>query len=311
MATYILGHKKPDLDSVVSAICLSLYKQSRGEEATAAITEDINNETKFVLDQIGYTAPAILSAASINSEDKIILVDHNEADQRLEGLNPDQITEIVDHHKVNLNLTSPIAITIIPWGSTATVIWDLYTKNGATIDKTVAFLLLSAILSDTVGLRSATTTDKDREAASSLTKLSGIEDIEAYTFSLFKAKSDINSLSPDEIVKNDYKVFDFSKKTLISQIETVEQALVLETRKEELLKALQDIKKTEGVELIFLAVSDILNINTKLLILSEAERQVAEKAFAAVTSDGVIDIGPKLSRKKEIAPPIESVVNSL
>ena len=115
-------------------------------------------------------------------------------------------------------------------------------------------------------------------------------------------------MTPEQIVKNDYKIYEFAKKTLIGQIETVEQAEVLANRKAELLSAIEAVKKAEGFDLIFLAVSDILKVNTKLLLGGDEEIAVAEKAFGGKAVANVLDIGPKLSRKKDFAPPIEAVL---
>lgn len=308
MATYILGHQKPDLDSVAAAVALAELKTKLNQPAAAAITQAVNPETEFVLNHFGLTPPPVLSAVALKPEDQVILVDHNEADQRLEGLNPEQIVEIIDHHKLNLNLTRPIAVTVLPWGSTAAIIFDLFRRHNQSLEKPIAGLLLAAVLSDTVGLRSATTTEFDRQAVTALAPLSAVSDLDAFTLELFKAKSNLSALTPDQIVKNDYKIFDFAQKTFISQIETVEQDSLLSARKEELLQSLSAVKKETGVALIFLAVSDILNVNTKLLILSAPEQQAAEKAFGGRTVDGVLDIGPRLSRKKEIAPALETAI---
>jgi len=95
---------------------------------------------------------------------------------------------------------------------------------------------------------------------------------------------------------------------MIDQLETVEQDMVLSTKKENLLKAMQAVKTELGTELLFVAITDILKVNTKLLILSESEKVVAQKAFGGTVIDNVLDIGPKMSRKKEIAPAIENAL---
>ena len=168
--------------------------------------------------------------------------------------------------------------------------------------------MLAAILSDTVGYKSATTTDKDSELGKELAQIAAIADVDAFTLEIFKAKSDISKLTDEQIVTNDYKVFDFGgQKVLINQIETVEQDKVM-SRKTDLLKAMESIKTKEGVDLIFCAVSDILKVNTKLICLGQEEAKVAETAFDGGVGESVIDIGPSLSRKKQIAPPIEKAL---
>lgn len=310
--TYIIGHLKPDTDAVVAAMGLEyLYKHADCfgyDNPTAVVTGDINPETSFLFEKFGVTAPKVVSANDISDNDQVVLVDHNEASQRLENLNEDLISEIVDHHKVNLNLNKPIFMTFKTWGSSSTIVYHLMKENDVTPDKKIASLMLAAILSDTVGFKSATTTPKDKELGMELAEIAEIKDIEAFTLDIFKAKSNVKDLLADQIVKNDYKLFEFGKRTFIGQLETVEQDAILTNRKDELLKAMQVVKDDEGVELLFLAITDILKVNTKLLILGDDEQAVAEKAFGGSVENNVLDIGPKMSRKKEFAPPIETAL---
>ncbi|NCQ66100.1 MAG: hypothetical protein AUJ41_03995 [Candidatus Pacebacteria bacterium CG1_02_43_31] len=324
MTTYIIGHKKPDTDSVIAAIALQFLYESRDcfgyKTPQAVITETINPEATFLLNKFGIETPKILTAENILAEDKVILVDHNEASQRLDGLNQDQIAEIIDHHKVNLNLNEPIFMTFKAWGSSNTIVYFLMKQNDLRPDKTLASLMLAAILSDTVGYKSATTTSKDKEVGAELAEIAEVGDVEAFTLEIFKAKSDISSLNDEQIVKNDYKIFEFdtasndnnpggsTTKTMIDQLETVEQEMVLTIKKAGLLKAMATVKAEQEVKLLFVAITDILKVNTKLLILSDAEKEVAQKAFGGVVENNILDIGPKMSRKKEIAPAIETAL---
>jgi len=324
MTTYIIGHKKPDTDSVVAAIALQFLYESRNcfghKNPQASITEAINPETTFLLNKFGVKTPKILSAESITKEDKVILVDHNEASQRLDCLNQDQIVEIIDHHKANLNLNQPIFMTFKAWGSSNTIAYFLMKQNDLRPDKILASLMLAAILSDTVGYKSSTTTAKDKEVGAELAEIAEIGNVDTFTLEIFRAKSDISSLTNEQIVKNDYKIFEFdtagndnnpggsTTKTMIDQLETVEQEIVLTEKKAGLLKAMETVKTEQGVKLLFVAITDILKVNTKLLILSDAEKEIAQKAFGGVVENNILDIGPKMSRKKEIAPAIENAL---
>ena len=311
--TYIIGHQKPDTDAVVAAMALAYLHESspahaEHENSVAVIADPLNPETTFLFEKFGIAAPQQITAADIAPEDKIVLVDHNEEVQRLAGINPDQIVNIVDHHKANINFNGPICLVFRPWGSTSTIVYHMMKIKNVVPSKTIASLMLAAILSDTVGYKSATTTQKDKEYGAELAQIAEIGDVEAFTLEIFKAKSDVSQLSDIEIVKNDYKVFEFSKKTMIDQLETEEQDMILTEKKASLLAAMQTVKAELGVELLFVAITDILKVNTKLLILGEAEASVAQKAFGGTVSDNMIDIGPKMSRKKEIAPAIEKAV---
>lgn len=310
MTTYVIGHKKPDLDSVVSAMAVAEFRRLRGDKGnpTAAIVEPINPETEFVFSKFKASLPKLISSSDLLPEDRVVLVDHNEADQRMDNLDQDKIIGIVDHHKLNLNLNFPIKITVQPVGSSTTIVYLKFVQYGFSIPTELAPLMLCAVLSDTVGLKSSTTTPKDLQAVTDLAKLSGISDIDGLTLEVFKAKSNINALTPTQIIKNDYKIFEFAQKTYIGQVETVEQNEVIASRKTELLQAMAQVKNEENVNLLFLVVTDILKVNSKIILLSDQETQVAVKAFGGTPNDNILDIGPKMSRKKDIAPLIEKAL---
>ena len=145
-----------------------------------------------------------------------------------------------------------------------------------------------------------------------LAAIAQIDDLTVLTLEIFQAKSNLNQLSCDELVKNDYKIFNFAgQKVMISQLETVSQNQFLDDKKACLLEAMAKIKIAMTVDLIFVIVSDILNVNSKILILEEKERKIAETAFDTQSQNQIIDIGNKLSRKKEIAPAIELVIQNI
>lgn len=314
MKTFVIGHLKPDTDSVVAAMALaSMYQKVacfNRQNAEAVIAGPINPETEFLLNKFGMSAPRIISATDLANDDQVVLVDHNEADQRLEGLSQNQIVEIIDHHKVNLNFEQPIFLTFKTWGSSNTIVYFMMKKNDFVPDQKIASLMLAAILSDTVGFKSPTCTAKDKELALELAKVAGIEDLDAFSLEIFKAKSDVSKLSCEEIVKNDYKVFDFAgQKVMIDQLETVEQEKVLSEKKACLLEAMIKVKTELAVDSIFVVITDILKVNSKLLILDSKAEEIALKAFGGEVSEQVLDIGARLSRKKEIAPLIERAVS--
>lgn len=314
MKTYVIGHLKPDTDSVVAAMALAELYQNVAcfgyKNVEAVLTSPINTETAFLMDKFGIQAPRVITASDIISDDQVVLVDHNEESQRLEGLNPNQIVEIVDHHKANLNLEQPIFLTFKTWGSSNTIIAHLMKQSDFSPNPKLAALMLAAILSDTVGFKSVTCTAKDQEMAKWLASVASINDLESFALEIFKAKSDVSKLSSEEIVKNDYKIFDFGgKKVMIDQLETVEQEKVISLNKADLLKAMIQVKSQLQADLIFVAITDILKVNTKLLIIDQTAAEIAIKAFGGEVKEQVLDIGERLSRKKEIAPPIERALS--
>lgn len=312
MKTYIIGHLKPDLDSVVAAVAFAEYcKLNKVENPTPAVVDVLNEETKFVFNKFQVTPPQLITLDQITPDDRVVLVDHNEPDQRLNGLNPDQIVAIYDHHKINLNLNHPIELVTLTVGSSNTVCWYLFKEFNFIPEINIAKIMLCAILSDTVGLKSSTTTQTDRQAVSDLASKTAIVNIDELTLEIFKAKSNISALTDEQIVLNDYKIFDFGgKKVLIGQTETVEQEQIIANRKQDLLTALTNVKQKESVDLIFLVITDILKANSKLILLNGKETSIAENSFGGISSENILDIGAKMSRKKDIAPLIEKYLTS-
>ena len=199
-------------------------------------------------------------------------------------------------------------MTFKTWGSSCTIVYHLMKQNDVVPDQKLASLMLAAILSDTVGFKGATTDENDKKYGQELAEIAQINNIDAFALEIFKAKSDISALNNKEIVQNDYKIYEFSQKTFISQLETVEQESLVTTKKDELLAAMLEVKKQQSVELLFVAVTDVLKVSTKLLLAGEEEIAIAQAAFGGTAIDNILDIGPKMSRKKEIAPAIEEVL---
>lgn len=310
---YIIGHTKPDLDSAVSVVSAKYLFDKvdcfERKNAQAVLASEPNHETKTIFAKFNYHLPKVLTKDQINPEDTFVLVDHNEVDQRLEGITDGQITDIFDHHKVSLNLSMPIFITIKPWGSTNTTIYWLMEKYNLKPDKNLASLMISAILSDTVGLKGPTTTDVDKSYLKKLNKIAQIKNIDALILEIFKAKSDISGLSDKQILTKDYKLYDFSnKKVLINQVETVEQEKLVK-KADELLSKISKIKEEMKLDRAFFLITDVLKVNSKCFVNPEDEN-VLTMAFtkAKKLKTGVYDIGPVMSRKKEVAPAIEKAM---
>ncbi|MBD3366450.1 manganese-dependent inorganic pyrophosphatase [candidate division WWE3 bacterium] len=311
MKIYITGHKSPDLDSVVAAIAYTelLKKTDKYSKADLipTIPGEINKETEFVLDKFEVKMPDSLDKLDIEPEAAFILVDHNEESQRHEETEGHTVLEIIDHHKVNLNFASPLQINIKPLGSTSSIIYQLFKREGINPSKKVKELLLSAILSDTQGLKSSTTTGIDSEIAHELADDLKME-LDKLTFEIFRAKSDITGLSAQEITKKDYKTFQFGEhEVFINQIETVEPEKVLDM-KENLIKELEEVKTELGLSTGYIVITDILEVNSHVIYSNETEKEILEEAFTAEGKDGIADIGPRMSRKKDIAPAIEKVL---
>ena len=199
---FITGHKNPDTDSICSAIG---YAALKGEGYAAGRAGELNPETKFVLERFGLAAPELLQNV-VGSE--IILVDHNEAGQAVDGIADAKIIEILDHHKIGgLQTSEPILFCNLPVGCTATIVTMFYQQNGKKPEPAVAGALCSAILSDTLAFRSPTCTELDKKAATELAAIAGIADVEAYAKEMFMAGSELGNKTEREILYLDFKKF--------------------------------------------------------------------------------------------------------
>ena len=174
MNIYVLGHRGPDLDSVAGAVGYAEFLQKAARypkhEIIPSRCDEINKETEYIFDKFKLSVPQKISASDIGEEDRVVLVDHNEEDQRMEGIDSTKILEIVDHHKIKINFSTPIRIDVRPLGSVSSVVYENYVKEGINPSSGTAKLMLSAILSDTQGLKSSTTTGWDTRSAEDLSK---------------------------------------------------------------------------------------------------------------------------------------------
>ena len=231
---------------------------------------------------------------------RVLLVDHAERGQSVPGVEEAQVVEILDHHHVgNIETRLPIPATFDPVGSTATLIVERYEANGIRPEETTAKMLLAAVLSDTVIFNSPTTTERDREV---VRYLEGLLDLDAREFGMemFEASSDVSGLSAGEIVDRDLKEYALGDGSAmsISQIETVGAGLL--ERKDELLGALEEVRRGNGYLFAALMVTDIISQGTELLCVGDCAP--IERAFDQQARDHVIDLPGVMSRKKQVAP---------
>lgn len=311
MNIYTIGHKSPDLDTIAAAVAYAEFiKKSKRYEGAKVIPlrpDEPNKETQFVFEKLGVEMPQHIDDVEIDTTDAFVLCDHNEESQRHEKVPAEQVVEIIDHHKINISFTSPVRIDVKPFGATCSLVYELFDMYGLKPSKETKGLMLAAVLSDTQGLKSKLTTGYDSDIAHKMAEDLDM-DLEKFTFELFKAKSDITGMSAMEITKKDYKVFDFGgNKVFINQLETVEPEKALE-QKEGILAAMEEVKSEEGAGQSYVVVTDVIKLNSKILYNTEEEKRIVEKAFVTEGHDNLADIGPRTSRKKDIAPEIEKVV---
>lgn len=243
----------------------------------------------------------------IQERTKVILVDHNEQGQAVEGIEEAKIVEIIDHHRLGgLQTSEPIFIRHEPVGCTATIVADMHWHRNIEIPAKIAGLLLAAILSDTVLFKSPTCTSKDRGTAEKLALIAGL-DIQEFGMSLLKAGASIKGLSTNDIIGNDIKEFQIGDyRVAISQMSVMDSNEIL-VIKEELLADMESMRNKENYDLVLLMVTNIIEEGTHLLFVGQPASLVT-KAFGNNTKDEVLYLPGVMSRKKQVIPPLSEAV---
>ncbi len=267
---------------------------------------EISNKLKHtnypVVDKRG-TCKGLLRLLDTNSYDrkKVILVDHNETKQSVDGLDEAIILEIIDHHAIgNLTTTAPISFRNMILGSTNSILYYLYKEASIEIPKNIAGIMVAGILSDTLILKSPTTTEVDRQIVEELSKIADI-DYKKFGMDMIKAGSSIQDLSIDEIVFKDYKEFEANGMSFgIGQVLTLDYEEIL-NKKEEFIDFLDKTCKLKGFKFIALYVTDVINNGSYVLYSSNAEQIIKlaynkEEMYEGYYLPGII------SRKKQMVP---------
>ncbi|MDD4842966.1 MAG: putative manganese-dependent inorganic diphosphatase [Anaerotignum sp.] len=233
---------------------------------------------------------------------KIILVDHNEKAQAVDGIDEAEIIEIIDHHRLgSLETAMPVYFRNQPVGCTATIIYGMYLENGIEITKEIAGLLCSAILSDTLMFRSPTCTEKDRVAAEATARLAGIE-IQEYAEKMFRAGSSLGDKAPQEIFYQDFKKFSGSGLTFgVGQISSLDQEELTQLRAK-IGDYMESIKGS--CDILFFLLTNILTESSELVFVGEKAKDVVDAAFCGTIVDNWILLPGMVSRKKQFVPKI-------
>ena len=297
----IFGHKNPDTDSITSAIVMENFEKKLGHENVKAVrTGNVNKETQFVLNYLGMEAPDLIE--DVEDGQEVILVDHNEATQCVNNIANSKILKVVDHHTMNFVAPYQLYYRTEPVGCTQTVLFKMYKENDIEIDKNIAILMLSAIASDTLLLKSPTTTDDDRKAVKELEKISGLN-INDFGVDMLKAGTDISEYTPEQVINIDSKLFEQSnKKFRIAQVNTADLDSIFKNQAYFEQAINEDIQK-ENLDFYVFAATDIINSNSKIISLGN-DAGVVEKAFGVPVDNHTAMLENVVSRKKQILPPI-------
>ncbi|BEU87786.1 putative manganese-dependent inorganic diphosphatase [Selenomonas sp. TAMA-11512] len=242
--------------------------------------------------------------------ERVILVDHNERGQAVEGIEEAKVLEIIDHHRLGgIQTSEPIFTRQEPVGCTATIVANMHWHRDVDIPPSIAGLLLSAILSDTVLFKSPTCTPYDKKTAERLAEIAGV-DIMDYGMAMLKAGSGIGDMSPMEIAKNDMKEFQIGDyRIIVSQISVMDTQEVM-SMEADLIHAMSTICKKEGFDMSLVMVTDIIEEGTYLLYTGSPKTLIGE-AFHKDASGTNIYLPGVMSRKKQIIPPLSEAVKRI
>ncbi len=233
---------------------------------------------------------------------KVILVDHNEIRQSVEGLDEAEILEVIDHHKIgDISTNNPINFRNMTVGSTNTIVYRLFHEARVEIPKDIASIMLGGIISDTLALTSPTTTPTDEEVVLKLEKISGLK-YKEYAQDIFNAGSNIENKSEIELIKSDIKQFNNGKRTFrVSQVIIIDASKIL-NHQEDFIEALNKIREEKDDEFVLLMITDILK-NGSYLLFSENSitRNIISRTFDMTANQGMFLDG-MVSRKKQIIP---------
>jgi manganese-dependent inorganic pyrophosphatase len=283
--------EKDALSVTTDALIVDIAEQIRESHYGAAVVVDSERRPVGLVTRSDLVAPA---------RRQVMLVDHAERAQSVAGVEEAEILEILDHHHIGSIVTRiPVRATFDPVGSTATLVVERFRLNGMEPSRSTATMLLGAILSDTVILNSATTTERDHSVVEYLERVLVI-DAEQVGREMFEATSDVSDVGAEEIISRDAKQYQVSSGHTISiaQIEVVGDSLL--ERKEELLEAMRRAREDRELQLYALMVTDVLTKGTELLVAGDAAG--VARAFGMQARDGQIELPGVMSRKKEVAP---------
>ncbi len=298
----VFGHQNPDNDAIMSAVVLSqLLNQLEydGNTYTACCLGPLPAESAKLLADNGVEAPQLIE--SVDEGQLVVLTDHNEPGQSVAGIENAVVAGVVDHHRFgNFTTAAPLHIVALPCGSSCSIVAKLFEVLGVTPTDVQAKLLLSAMMTDTLMLKSPTSTAVDAAIAAKLGEQTGVDPVK-FGMEVFLTRPS-GSFTAEQMVGNDIKMFEVAdKKLLIGQYETVDKSRALGMIPE-IREAMRAYQADKGADGIVLCLTDIMEEGSQVLL--EGDTAAAQKGLEiADEADGVWMPGV-LSRKKQVAAPI-------
>ena len=310
------GHVVTDLDSIAGAIGAAVL-----HGGVAARASEINSETEFALEYWNCSLPEKIEDL-IEEESKVCLVDFQQQSQLNAAIPMKNIVGIIDHHALQSNTIvteKPIFVDIRPWGCMSAIIAHSFLMYKRYLPRKIGGMLLSAILSDTLNLKSPTTTEWDRRIVAMLVQYIGVKDINELAAKQFRAKShSLSVMSAYQLVSGDMKQFKFHSgeagdeeiKIAYSVIETTD-AEAATSRLIELLPEMRKVKEELKVHAMLLAIVDIVNLTSALVLCGRTEQSLAKAAYDGALVDGnthLMELKGLVSRKQDFIPPLTKAV---
>ena len=243
---------------------------------------------------------------------RIILVDHNEATQAVEGFDQAEILEIIDHHRIgSLETSGPVYFRNQPVGCTATIITQMYDENGVDIPPQIAGLLLAAILSDTLAFRSPTCTPVDENAAKRLAKIAGV-DIEEFSTEMFEAGEKLDGKTPEEVFLQDFKVFMCGDIRFGVAQGSYMTRKNLQAAQALLQPYLEEARNKQNVEDLYMLLTDVPKEESVVICTGRYAAEVLSNGFESrPAADGSWTLPGVVSRKKQFIPAMMSAYQEL
>lgn len=304
----VFGHQSPDTDAIVAAKAFSYLENKLGADTEAVALGEPNEETQFVLNHFNEPAPRVIEKAA-PEVDSVMLVDHNEPQQSVSDIADVTVSHVVDHHRIaGFNTAQPLFYRAEPLGCCSTVIYKLFKENNVEIPAKLAGLMLSAIISDTLLLKSPTTTETDVAVVKDLANIADV-DYETYGLEMLKAGTNLASKSETELIDADAKSFELNGSTVrVAQVNTVDLAEVLD-RQAAFEAAAKDENAANGYDLFLILATNILDSNSELIVVGAPTAPV-EAAFGKKIENNRLNLPGVVSRKKQVVPPLTDAFNA-
>ena len=298
--TLIFGHRNPDTDSICSALAYADLKTKIGADVEAVRLGSVSGETQFALNAFRTPAPRLVESVAAEAS-HVILVDHNERQQSAIDIDDVTISEVIDHHRIaNFHTAGPLYYRAEPVGCTSTIVLKMFKESGVAISSRIGGLMLSAILSDTLLLKSPTCTPEDVAAAHELAAIAGV-DMQTYGLDLLKAGANLRERTIAQLVSTDSKEFSMGgAKVEIAQVTAVDVDDVL-SRQDELEAALRGIVAAKELDLFLFVITDILN-NDSVAVALGPRADAVETAYDVTLENNRALLAGVVSRKLQIVP---------